>query len=78
VQCFTLAEYMLELTARDYGLRPAPGHGPPVLRVAACSGHYDCDCPRCTAARAELVRRGARGSGGRQPWDPIPAKAKAA
>lgn len=45
----------------------------PHHREVPCDGTMLCSCKRCTAQRAALVQRGARGSGARQPWNPKPA-----
>jgi len=58
---------MLDLTGKDYGLTPAPGHGfPPSLAAVktACDGSYTCPCEDCTKDKV-------RASGGRAslPWE---------
>lgn len=50
-QCWSLAEFMADLTGKDYGLAPAPrGHAPEPLKLAesACDGSYTCGCPECS------------------------------
>lgn len=72
-ECYGLAEYMRDLTGRDYGLPSAPGHhtlrvvtpgtAPPeaiVDPVVVCDGSYVCGCLKCVAERRELVQAAAR------------------
>jgi hypothetical protein len=50
---------MRELTAKEYGLKPAFGHAP--LRVVhSCSGEYTCSCAKCSEDRKLLVDSAAR------------------
>jgi hypothetical protein len=74
---------MLEITGKDYGLPPAPGHVPARLHVvtpgpdvtvtveAVCTGRMTCPCRRCSAERAERLR-GVREAP--QPWHPKPLR----
>ena len=81
-ECFGLAEHMLQLTGRDYGLPRASGHSRPfapvlilnsknrVVEEQQCTGSYTCSCPLCAAERehrvTHLTRRPKRT---RQPWE---------
>lgn len=70
-ECWTLCEYMLQLTGKDYGLQPAPmrakraaaaaaGTSVPTTRARveeSCDGSYTCGCKKCAADKAKLVRR---------------------
>lgn len=79
-QCWGLAEYMQQLTGKDYGLPNAPGctatlrvltTGPAPTSLVAldrtCDGSMTCSCPDCEQERAQRVRLGGRDP--RQPWD---------
>lgn len=58
-ECWGLAELMLELTGKDYGLPRAPGHVPFAVDVTPCDGSYTCLCDACKAERAERVWKAA-------------------
>lgn len=70
--CWTLREAMEQMTGKKYpGLPEAPGHltlsvvtMPAGLAEPACDGSMVCQCPACTAERAERVRVGVRPSVG--------------
>lgn len=66
-QCFGFAEYMLNVTGRDYGLAQAPGHAPTLIEVDPCDGSMTCDCKRCEADRRVRVVR--RIQPAKQPWE---------
>jgi hypothetical protein len=72
--CFSLREYMLELTGRDHGLPAAPGHGRR-LRVVERPHSMTCDCRRCEAERAVRAEEAERVAEIRQPWEPKRRKA---
>lgn len=57
-QCWSLREYMLRLTGKDYGLPAAPGHAPGLSLVEdPCDGSYCCECAKCRAEVRELIAR---------------------
>lgn len=64
-ECYGLAEHMLTVTGRDYGLEHAPGHT--VLLPDPCEGTLTCDCDRCDEQRAKLVSVPRPRI--KQPWD---------
>ena len=69
--CYGLAEYMLAVTGRDYGLPPAPGHhtsdsGSDGLVV--CDGGMTCECAACVGERRVRVLNAHRPAP-RQPWE---------
>lgn len=43
-----------------------------------CTGTMTCNCPNCGAQVIDLVRRGSIGNGAAQPWEPRPARQRAA
>lgn len=68
--CFSLREYMLALTGKDYGLEAAPGHAP--AGGTQCTGELTCPCPDCARSRAARVDEAPRRREIRQPWEPTP------
>ena len=68
--CYGLAEYMRDLTGRDYGLTPAPGHHGPAPALPGktpCNGSMTCRCEDCENTKLELIVR--RYNTARQPWE---------
>lgn len=58
--CWGFAEYMRQLTGKDYGLPAAPGHAPePDETSPPCQGGYVCPCPKCRAEVAERLQQAA-------------------
>lgn len=55
--CWGLAEYMRQLTGKEYGLQPATGHAPFVAPEERCDGSYTCSCTECDRERRERVAR---------------------
>lgn len=78
--CYGAAEFMMDLTGKDYGLPRAPGHRPQRLRVipaavrvvSDCDGTLTCECARCERDRRERVAAASRTI--RQPWEVRPLR----
>jgi hypothetical protein len=71
--CYGLAEFMVALTGKDYGLPKASGHAPhpaPLRVVEAPCESMTCICPKCSAKRAQLRPKNVP-----QPWDVRRARA---
>jgi hypothetical protein len=85
--CFGFAEYMFEATGKTYPGLPEAPDGLRTLRGEPASGTIEpearvvelpcrsmtCQCDRCQAARAQRPVERVR-----QPWEPKPARARAA
>ena len=69
--CFGLAEHMLLLTGKNYGLKAAPGHSSanhqPLTDTPACDQSMTCPCKACATERSKLVVL--RHKPVRQPWE---------
>lgn len=69
-ECYGLREYMLDLTGKDYGLKPAPGHtadAPALPGTKPCDGSMTCRCEDCENEKLELIVR--RYNTVKQPWE---------
>jgi len=56
--CYGLAEYMRDLTGKDYGLKRAEGHKgkePALPGRIPCDGSMTCGCKRCSEQKQLLV-----------------------
>lgn len=65
-QCFGLAEYMFQVTGKDYGLPRAPGCLITPIVLDPCDGSMTCECGRCVSERRSLQ---GRRRVVRQPWE---------
>lgn len=66
-QCFGLAEYMFQVTGKDYGLPRAPGCLITPIVLDPCDGSMTCECARCVSERRSRIMRPIRPA--KQPWD---------
>ena len=68
--CYGLAEYMMDLTGKDYGLKRAEGHkgdSPPMPGVKECNGSMTCECKECSRQKQLLVTK--HKGPAKQPWE---------
>jgi hypothetical protein len=72
--CFGLAEYMILLVGKDFGLERAPGCHSSAARPLEdhCDGTFTCGCKRCTADRTAAAKRGPVRIP--LPWEPRPSR----
>lgn len=66
-QCFGLAEYMLDVTGKDYGLPRVAGHAPALVDPDPCDGSMTCSCKNCSEERRRRIVRPIRQP--KQPWE---------
>lgn len=66
-ECMGLAEFMLNVTGKDYGLARASGHAPFLVESDPCDGSMTCACKRCEAERRARIVRPVRPAP--QPWE---------